>query len=186
MADLRVASRYVKSLLGLAVEQGALEAVHKDMLLFSKVLKENRDFSVMIKTPVIRHEKKRAILEKIFSGKVDKLTLAIMDILTKKNREPLLPSIASEFHNAYNAYKGIGKAYITTTVPMDNELRQAIEEIVKKLSKTKQVEIETKIDKDLIGGFVLNVGDQQIDASIKNKLKSLEVRFSENPFVKEF
>ena len=73
----------------------------------------------------------------------------------------------------YNAYKGIGKAYITTTVPMDNELRQAIEEIVKKLSKTKQVEIETKIDKDLIGGFVLNVGDQQIDASIKNKLKAI-------------
>lgn len=185
MADLRVASRYVKSLLGLAVEQGALEAVHKDMLLFSKVLKENRDFSVMIKSPVIRHEKKRAILEKIFSGKVDKLTLAIMDILTKKNREPLLPSIASEFHNAYNTYKGIGKAYITTTVPMDSELRQAVEEIVKKLSKTKQVEIEAKVDKDLIGGFILNVGDQQIDASIKSKLKSLEVRFSENPFVKE-
>lgn len=185
MADLRVASRYVKSLLGLAVEQGVLEAVHKDMLLFSKVLKENRDFSVMIKSPVIRHEKKRAILEKIFSGKVDKLTLAIMDILTRKNREPLLPSIASEFHNAYNTYKGIGKAYITTTVPMDSELRQAIEEIVKKLSKTKQVEIEAKVDKDLIGGFILNVGDQQIDASIKSKLKSLEVRFSENPFVKE-
>lgn len=185
MADLRVASRYVKSLLGLAVEQGVLEAVHKDMLLFSKVLKENRDFSVMIKSPVIRHEKKRAILEKIFSGKVDKLTLAIMDILTRKNREPLLPSIASEFHNAYNTYKGIGKAYITTTVPMDSELLQAIEEIVKKLSKTKQVEIEAKVDKDLIGGFILNVGDQQIDASIKSKLKSLEVRFSENPFVKE-
>jgi F-type H+-transporting ATPase subunit delta len=185
MADLRVASRYVKSLLGLAVEQGVLEAVHKDMLLFSKVLKENRDFSVMIKSPVIRHEKKRAILEKIFSGKVDKLTLAIMDILTKKNREPLLPSIASEFHNAYNTYKGIGKAYITTTVPMDSELRQAVEEIVKKLSKTKQVEIEAKVDKDLIGGFILNVGDQQIDASVKSKLKSLEVRFSENPFVKE-
>jgi F-type H+-transporting ATPase subunit delta len=185
MADLRVASRYVKSLLGLAVEQGVLEAVHKDMLLFSKVLKENRDFSVMINSPVIRHEKKRAILEKIFSGKVDKLTLAIMDILTRKNREPLLPSIASEFHNAYNTYKGIGKAYITTTVPMDSELRQAIEEIVKKLSKTKQVEIEAKVDKDLIGGFILNVGDQQIDASIKSKLKSLEVRFSENPFVKE-
>lgn len=186
MADIRVASRYVKSLLGLAVEQGALEAVHKDMLLFTKVLKENRDFKIMINSPVIRHEKKRAILEKIFAGKVDKLTMAIMDILTRKNREPLLPSIASEFHNAYNTYKGIGKAYITTTVRMDNDLRKAVEEIVKKLSKTKQVEIEEKTDKDLIGGFILNVGDQQIDASIKSKLKSLQVRFSENPFVKEF
>lgn len=185
MADLRVASRYVKSLLGLAVEQGVLEAVHSDMLLFTKVMKENRDFRVMIKSPVIRHEKKRAILEKVFAGKVDKLTLAIMDILTRKNREPLLPSIAAEFHNAYNTYKGIGKAYITTTVPMDSDLRKAIEEIVKKLSKTKQVEIEAKVDSELIGGFILNVGDQQIDASVKSKLKSLQVRFSENPFVKE-
>ncbi|MEJ0055475.1 MAG: F0F1 ATP synthase subunit delta [Bacteroidota bacterium] len=94
MADLRVASRYVKSLLGLAVEKGAVEAVHNDMLLFSKVCAENRDFTVMLRSPVIRHEKKRAILEKVFAGKVNALTMAIIDILTRKNREPLLPAIA--------------------------------------------------------------------------------------------
>ncbi|NOT75467.1 MAG: ATP synthase F1 subunit delta [Cyclobacteriaceae bacterium] len=186
MADLRVASRYVKSLLGLAVEKGAVEAVHQDMLLFSKICAENRDFTVMLRSPVIRHEKKRAVLDKIFSGKVNPLTMAIIDILTKKNREPLLPAIAAEFHNAYNEYKGIGKAYITTTIPMDQELRAKIETIVKKLSAQKQVEIHEKVDKDLIGGFILNVGDRQIDASIRSKLKSLKMKFTENFYVKEF
>jgi F-type H+-transporting ATPase subunit delta len=186
MADLRVASRYVKSLLGLAVEKNVLDAVHNDMLMFSKVCAENRDFVVMLRSPVIRHEKKRAVLEKIFASKVNPLTSAIIDILTKKNREPLLPAIASEFHNAYNEFKGVGKAYITTTIPMDAELRATVEAIVKKLSDKKLVELHEKIDKDLIGGFILNVGDRQIDASIKSKLKSLNMKFNENYYIKEF
>src|SRR5258707_3441539 len=162
MADLRVASRYVKSLRGLAVEQGVLEEVHKDMLSFVVICKESRAFTMMLKSPVIRHERKRDLLEKIFTGKVNKLTLAIMDILTRKNREPLLLPIAKEFHNAYNEYKGITKASITTTIPMDKPLRTEIEKIVKKLSDRKLVEIDEKVDKELIGGFILNVGDRQI------------------------
>jgi F-type H+-transporting ATPase subunit delta len=83
-------------------------------------------------------------------------------------------------------YKGIGKASIISTVPVDDELRAELVAIVKKLSNMKQVELEEKVDKDLIGGFILNVGDRQIDASIKNKLKVLKNKFSENPFIKQF
>jgi len=186
MADSRVASRYVKSLLGLAVEQKALDLVHQDMLSFSKVCDQNRAFTLMLRNPIIKHDKKREILEKVFSGKVHALTLAIFDIITRKNREPLLPSIAKEFHLAYNDYKGVGGASVTTAVPLDKKLRDEIEQIVKKLSDKKQVEIEEKVDADMIGGFVLNVGDRQIDASIKNKLKALKVKFSQNPYIKEF
>ncbi len=184
MADLRVASRYIKSLLGLAVERGVLEQVHQDMILFSKVCDENRGFTAMLRSPVIRHEKKSSILIKIFSGKVHSLTIAFIEIITRKNREPLLPAIAGEFYNAYNEYKGIGQAAITTTIPMDSDLRKTIEAIVKKLSVKKQVEIKETVDKDLIGGFILNIGDRQIDASIKSKLRTLEVKFHENYFVK--
>ena len=186
MADARVASRYVKSLLGLAVEQDVLEAVNTDMQFFDRVCHSNRDFVLMLKSPIIRHEKKKEILNKLFSGKVHPLTMSIIEILTKKNREPLLPSIATEFHNAYNVYKGIGKASVISTVPLDAELRSELVALVKKLSDKTQVELEEKVDKDLIGGFILNVGDRQIDASIKNKLKNLKNKFSENPFIKQF
>ncbi len=186
MAETRVASRYVKSLLSLAVEQNSLDAVYSDMLSFSKIVKENREFALMLRNPIIKHDKKRDILEKIFKGKVNNLTLAIFDIITAKNREPLLPAIAEEFHHAYNVYKNIGEATVTTAVPLDAALRAEIEGIVKKLSDKKQVEIKEKVDPEMIGGFVLNVGDRQVDASIKNKLKALKVKFSENPYIKEF
>ncbi|MFM7855283.1 MAG: F0F1 ATP synthase subunit delta, partial [Flammeovirgaceae bacterium] len=89
-------------------------------------------------------------------------------------------------HQAYNVYKGIQKASITTTVTMDATTRAQIESMVKQLSSKTEVEIDEKVDSGLIGGFILNVGDRQIDASIKTKLKLLKVKFSENPYIKEF
>jgi F-type H+-transporting ATPase subunit delta len=182
----RVASRYVKSLLNLAVEQKALDKIHADMQLFSATINNSRDLELMLKSPIVRHDKKNAILSAIFKSKVSALTMAFIDILTRKNREPLLPEIANEFHNAYNAYKGIGKASVTTPVPMDAKTREQFVAIVKQLSDRKEVELDEKVDKDLIGGFVLNVEDKQIDASIRNSLRKLKLKFSENPYIKEF
>jgi len=186
MADSRVASRYVKSLLGLAVEQGALEEVHNDMQLFDRVCEQNPSFVLMLKSPVIKHDKKRGVLEKLFAGKVHSLTMAIFDIITRKNREAILPAIADQFHHAYNIYKNISKATVTTAVPLDDALRNQFEAMVKTISKKDKVELKENIDKEMIGGFVLNVGDKQIDASLKNKLKMLKVKLNHNPYIKEF
>ena len=186
MAESRVASRYVKSLLGLAVEQNSLEQVNTDMQLFAHVCSTSREFTNMLKSPVIKHEKKRDILQAIFKSKINKLSMAIIDMLTKKNREPLLPAIATEFHNAYNIHKGIQKATVSATIALDEKMKAEIEALVRKISNKKDIELEQKIDKSLIGGFILNVGDRQIDASIKSKLKSLKTKFAENPYIKEF
>jgi F-type H+-transporting ATPase subunit delta len=186
MADSRAASRYVKSLIGLAIEKNVLENVHNDMQLFAKVCEENKAFNVMLKSPVIPHHKKSDILEKLFKGKVNALTMGFFDIITKKNREPLLPAIAREFHNAYNEHKGIRKATVTSAAPLDPSLRTQFNDVVKKLSNKSQVELVERVDPEMIGGFVLNVGDRQIDASIKNKIKSLKIKFSQNPYIKEF
>lgn len=186
MADSRAVSRYVKSLLDLALEQKVLENVHNDMILFSKTYNESKDFALMLRSPVIPHDKKREILSKIFKGKVNNLTMSFFDIITRKNREPLLGAIAKEFHNAYNDHKGIGKATITSAVPLDAKLRAEFENLVKVYSEKKQVELEERVDPEMIGGFVLKVGDRQIDASIKNKIKTLKMKFSQNPYIKEY
>ncbi len=186
MTDSRAASRYVKSLLGLAIEQKALEQVHNDMLLFSKVVESSRELKLVLRNPIIKHDMKKAILEKLFKGKVHSLTMAIFDILTRKNREPLLPAIASGFHHAYNEYKGVGEATVTTAIPLDPSLRKQIEKLVKQYSEKKEVELVEKVDPDMIGGFVLDIGDRQVDASIRNKLKALKLQFSQNPYIKEF
>ncbi|HLT82091.1 MAG TPA: ATP synthase F1 subunit delta [Cyclobacteriaceae bacterium] len=186
MAVSRAASRYVKSLLDLAIEQGRLEEVHRDMLLFDSVCRENRSFTLMLMNPIIRHDKKREILTRLFSDKVSQLTMAIFDIITRKNREPLLPEIARGFHRAYNRYKGIGNASVVTAVPIDAELRETFNKIARDISGEKEVELAERVDSDLIGGFVLTVGDQQVDASIRRKLGALKTELSKNPYVKEF
>lgn len=180
-----MASRYVKSLLGLAEQQGVVEAVHKDMQLFSQVCKENRNFVSVLRSPIIRHENKRSILKKLFAERVSPLTMAFINLLTGKNREPVLPEIALEFHNAYNVYKGIGKAYLTTTVPADKELLEIMVGLSKQLSNKQTVEMQTSVDSNLVGGFILNVGDRQIDASVRSKLRKLSLKFEENYFVKK-
>lgn len=186
MTDQRVASRYVKSLLGLAVEQNALESVNTDMQMFDTLCDHNREFLVMLRSPIIKHERKRDILEKIFKGKVHDLTWAILDIITRKNREPLLPAIANDFHRAYNEYHGIGFATVTTAVAIDPVIRKDIEAVAEKLSGRKKTELVEKIDPSLIGGFILNVGDQQIDTSISGKLRALRLKYSYNPYKREF
>ncbi len=186
MSDHRAASRYVKSLLGLAEEQKALDQVHNDMVLFKKLTESNRDFYLLLRNPIVNHDKKRDILVAIFKGKVHPLTMSFLDIITRKNREPLLPAIAEEFHNAYNEYKGVGKASVVTAVALDPTLRAEFEKLAVKYSPSDKVELLEKIDPEMIGGFVLNVGDRQVDASIKNKLKALKVKFSQNPYIKEF
>lgn len=186
MAGSRVSSRYVKALLDLAVEQGKLDEVHRDMLLFASVCNENRNFVLMLGNPVIKHDKKREILERLFAGKVSTLTMAIFDIITRKNREPLLPEIARSFHRGYNHYKGIGTASVITATEIDEELRKQFSGMAGKISGDQQVELTAKVDPDLIGGFVLNVGDQQIDASLRKKLNTLKVKLSHNPYIKEF
>lgn len=186
MTDTRAASRYVKSLLGLAIEKNALDEVHNDMLLFSKTVDTNREFRLMLLNPIIKHDKKRDILEKVFKGKVHALTMSILDIITRKNREPLLPAIAKEFHEAYNQHKGVEKAIVTTAAPLDPKLRAEIQKMAKNFTEKKEVELIEIVDRNMIGGFILKVGDRQVDASIANKLKALQLEFSQNPYIKEY
>ena len=106
--------------------------------------------------------------------------MSFFRIITEKNREEILPLIAKEFHNAYNEHQGIGKASVVTAVPLDNELREEILALAKKVIGKSKVELKEEVDPAIIGGFILNAGSQQIDSSIKHKLKILQLNFSNN------
>jgi F-type H+-transporting ATPase subunit delta len=177
MADIKAASRYVKSLLNLAESKGVLEEVHADMLAFTKVLNKNRILVIALRSPIIKHYKKKNILEALFRGRFNDLTLTFFRIITAKNRERLLPLIAAEFHEAYNEHQGIGKASVVTAVPLGNELRDEILALAKKVLGRSRIELKEMVDPEIIGGFILNAGSQQIDSSIKHQLKILRLNF---------
>ena len=185
MTDNRVANRYAKSLIELAIEKGVVEKVHDDMLMFSKLCQSNRDFLLMLKNPIISHDKKRKILYKLFEGKVDPSTLAIFDIITRKNREMFLPAIAEEFVSQYRTYKGIEKATVTTAIPLTDPLRKQFKQLVAEQTG-KSVELVERVDKEIIGGFILKIGDRLMDNSVRYKLKSLSYEFDDDSYVKTY
>lgn len=185
MSDIRIASRYAKSLIGLAQEKGILEEVHNDMKAFDEVVKENRELLLALKNPILKPEKKKAILNALF-GDVNELTKAFFDIVTKKNRTDILPAVASEFHKQYNIIKDIQVAQITTAAPLDARLRDRFISLVRDISGKQNIQLNEKVNDQLIGGFVLRVGDKQIDDSLKTKLNHLRRELTENQYIKEF
>ncbi|MVM38310.1 ATP synthase F1 subunit delta [Spirosoma sp. HMF3257] len=177
MAVATVAARYAKSLLDLAKEQGLTETMYKDMLFFKKTVDQSRPLLLMLKNPIVRAEKKSAILKAVFASRVDAVTMAFFEIIAKKNREPIMDAIAQEFINQYDRMKGVDRATVITTIPLTEALRQKFKGIVMETTGSKLVELEEKIDERLIGGYVLRVGDQQIDGSIRSQLNDLRLRF---------
>jgi F-type H+-transporting ATPase subunit delta len=176
MSEQSVAFRYAKSLIGLAQEKGVLDTVQADMKLFSEVCDENRAFVVALKSPVVKHVQKLGILKGIFQDKVSPVSYSIFEIITKKNREAILPAVADEFQRQYAEIKNVVKAYVTTVTTMTDAQRQQITKVVADATG-KSVELVEKTDASLIGGYVLRVGDRQVDASIKSKLNDLKIKF---------
>lgn len=180
MSEIRVASRYAKSLLGLASEKGILEEVHNDMQLFTNTVEASRELERLLDSPVVKSDKKHSVLTAVFQGKVEDLTLKFIQLVSEKEREAFLPTIAREFHNQYNAVKSIQKAQVVTTFPLDEEMRQSFIETAKKVSGAKSIELSEQVDPSIIGGYVLTVGDKQIDDSLSSKLQDLKLTFTQN------
>lgn len=182
MSDVRVASRYAKSLIELAQEKGILENIYQDMLLFSKTAMASRDLSLMLRNPIVKHDKKLAVLKAIFTGKVNDLTLSFFTIITQKNREAVLISVATEFLTQYNLLKKVQKAQVTTATPLTPELRAEFNRMVLHRTGMNSVVLEEEVNPALIGGFVLRIGDTQIDDSIRTSLQRLKNKLKDNSY----
>jgi F-type H+-transporting ATPase subunit delta len=183
MPNPRLAGRYAKSVLDLSVEKGQLEGVYADMQWLQSVCKSNRDVVVLLKSPVIPGDKKIKIINAVSGGKFSKLTAAFIILLIKKNRENILPEIATAFISQYKKYKDIHTVKLITVSPLSEPVRNAIINQVKKTGGFENIELEEKIDKNIIGGFVLQVGDKLVDASIASDLKEIARQFENNDFI---
>lgn len=178
----RIASRYAKSLIDLAAEQGKLDRVLEDMKLFAEVVKV-RDMALLLKSPVVSMDRKSKVFAALFTGKVDQLTFAFLDIILKKGRESLLAEIANEFIHQYREIKGISIVEVTAAETLSAE---TLESIRKKLVDSKlthgQIEFKTKVDPALIGGFVISFEDKLYDASVRHQLDILRKEFDSKEY----
>ncbi|AFM05322.1 ATP synthase F1 subcomplex delta subunit [Bernardetia litoralis DSM 6794] len=178
MSDIRVASRYAKSVFDLANEHSILEEVHNDMVNIKETIKGSRDLEVSLKSPIINPSKKLSILNALFGNSND-LTKKFFTLVVKKRREADLFETAKQFHVLYNSKKGIEMAEIITPFELTDDLRTSFKEKIRQISGQQGVELTEKIDKTLLGGFILNIEGKQIDESVRTRLQKIEQSFAQ-------
>ena len=184
MKNTRATYRYAKSLLELAKEQGKLEVCKSDMETVVSICKDSRELMLLLKSPVVKTDKKQAIFSEVF-GDCSELAMSFIQLITQKKREALLFDIAERFILVYKESLGIESAVLTTATSIDEETRQQVLAFIKKQGIS-QVDLTEKIDESLIGGAVLRLGDKQLDASIARQIKDLKQSFNKNLYIKDF
>lgn len=183
MQNPRLAARYAKSLIGLAIERNQLEDVYKDAQYLQQLCTLSSEFVNLLKSPIIKADMKTAILKAVTEGRIGELMTAFNKLLVTKSRENFLPEIIHAFIEQYKEHKGIFTATLTTAVPVSEEVKNAITGKVKELVPGKQVDLKTAVDESLIGGFQLDLGNTLVDASIAYDLSKIRSQFLNNDFV---
>ncbi len=173
MNESVIAVRYGKALYAFASEEKQLETVKKDVELIMNCINTMDDFKAFILNPIINHSQKKQVIKEIFKDKLHPSTLSFITLLTVNKREIFLADIIRYFLKLYNAQKGIKLASIKTAYKIDDELKKLIIKLIKKKFNT-SVELEHTVNPALIGGFILRIEDQQIDASISGGLAKIK------------
>jgi F-type H+-transporting ATPase subunit delta len=182
MTESRVAARYAKSLLDLAKEMGTLPAVADDMRLVADTLAANRELRVMLTSPVLKSDKKLAIITALFTGKMSDMSLKFFILLAQKGRDEELAAVADAFLAQYRIVQGIQQAHLTTATTLTPEQRAEFKRLAEEQTGDK-IELLETVDADLIGGFVLRLGDRQIDNSVASQLQRLRTSFVDQSYV---
>jgi F-type H+-transporting ATPase subunit delta len=186
MKNIRVASRYAKSLIDLAQEQGLVDQVHADMAHLLAIIKEERDFRVFLASPLIREKKKTEVFQALFGGHFQALTLLFINLLVKQSREGELNLIAEDYIRQYHVLKGIVVAEVTTAVGMSEEQRNRITAVIKKVSGKPIVVLSETVKPEILGGLQLRVGDREYNGSLHEKLVKLHHQFDQNLYEPDY
>jgi F-type H+-transporting ATPase subunit delta len=177
MSELTVASRYAKSFIDLAQEQNALAVINNDMIFFLHTLKANSELKAVLGNPIISNAKKLHILTAVFESRVNKLSIAFYKLMINKGRGDVLYTTAQEYIDQYDIKKSITKVSVVSATPLSEANKKTMAADIK-AAVGGEIDLETKTDPALIGGFVLTVGDRQLDTSIANSLKKLKKDFA--------
>ncbi len=183
MHNPRLAGRYAKSLLDLAAELNQVDTVCADMKMLQQLGKTNADFSAMLRSPIIKPSVKDKIIDAVLRNLVSNTTFTFIRLLVRKGRESVLPEIADAFVDQFNELRGIHRVKLTTATPVSEELKSAIIQKIKTSTPMQNIELETRVKEELVGGFTLEMGGSLVDASILRDLKDIKKQFMDNQYI---
>ena len=175
MAGTRAAIRYAKAILSLATDNQKAEAVQADMALIGQSIANNASLENALKSPVVKLLEKAAVLDALFPS-VSSESKSLFTTLVSNKRVNILGQIATQYGILYDQVNNKENAFVTTAIPMTSELEAKVMAKLKTLT-TKEVTLRKSVDVNILGGFVLRVGDLQYDASVSNQLNTLKRKF---------
>ncbi len=173
MNESKISLRYAKALFLLAKEKDVLDTVVTDMKLVAELCNTVKDFWLMIESPVIRTSQKRKSLKLVLTDKLDPISLNFIDMVFENRREIFIKDMVRNFLDLCRKDKGVVSAKLTTAGLIDEEDKTKLSEKLIKAFDSK-IELEEVFDKNIIGGFVLRVDDQELDASVSNQLSQIK------------
>lgn len=176
MNNSRVRIRYCKALFELAKEQNVQEAVLKDMKTILQVFKDVPEFALFLKDRRLVPSRKKAIFRQILEKSINPLSLKFLDLIVDYKREDQLYIMAYHYVEISRKALGIKRAIITTAVPLDDAFLKTLTLGIQKELK-QELELDTKVAPELLGGFILRLEDSQLDASLLAKLEKIKSSF---------
>ena len=137
----------------------------------------------LLRSPIVSSDKKQAVIDAVTAKNISPMTSSFTRLLVNKGREGDLPEIITAFIQQYKQKKEIHTVKLTTATPVSDDVKRSIIDRVKKTSDMVNIELETIVDPNIIGGFVLQAGDKLVDASIAYDLKEISRQFENNDFI---
>jgi F-type H+-transporting ATPase subunit delta len=181
MSGSRAAVRYAKATLSFALDQNKEVEVNSDMLFIANTIEESKDLQLLLNSPILKSELKKTAIKEVFTSKISSLSAGLIDLLIDNKRLSILDHVAKKYSVLFDKLKGIEVAKVTTAVPLTEALNKKVLRKVKEITG-KEATIENSVDPDIIGGFILRIGDVQYDASVSNKLQVLKRQFEDESY----
>lgn len=173
MNESLITVRYAKALYELAIEEKKEIAIQNDVETLLESVSKSEEFSAFLENPLIKGSEKARIINSLFKGRIDPISLNFLHLLIENKREECLGGICRYIIRLIKQKSGIQDAVLTTAQKLPEKHKKEIFEFVTKKFKL-NLDMQEKIDPEIIGGYILRIEDQQIDASLKNQLNKIK------------
>lgn len=179
MLTSKVAKRYAQGLLNFTQESGNTDSVFTEMGDIVKTIEKSKELQSFFASPIIDVKKKVSIALEIFKD-FSPVTKSMLQLIIKQGRESQMQNIAQEFINKVEDMNGVQRITITSASALSAENISNILKSSELVNHDNKFDVKSIINPEILGGYILRVGDQQVDASVKSKLSKLKKEFQLN------
>ncbi len=172
MAKL-VAKTYGDALFEVALEDGILETLTKEVKTMHQILKENKDLSQMISHPKVSKKEKIQVLERIFKGRFSDTLVGFLILVVEKGRYTEVPAIFKHYMDRVREHMKIGVVWVTSAYPLAKKQQDKIEKRLLDTTQYKMLEMHFAVDESILGGLIIRIKDRVVDNSLKSQLKEM-------------